>query len=246
VSPRQTPRAGNYLLSRIPAREFRSLVARCELVPLTLFDDLQASGAPIRHVLFPTSGFISVLAPADAGRRMEIGLVGDEGVLGASLALGVGAAPACALVQGQGAALRVETQPFREELVASAALRSVLHRYLYVGMCQLAQAAVCTRFHVVEERLAKWLLMTRDRGHSEDFHLTHLFLASMLGVRRAGVTRAAGSLQARGLIEYRRGDISITDRRGLERASCACYATDNLAYAAALGEPGRAAVRSVR
>ena len=158
----------------------------------------------------------------------------------------MGAAPASALVQGTGTALRIATGPFLEVLASSAALRSVLHRYLYVGMCQLAQAAVCTRFHVVEERLAKWLLVTRDRGHSKDFHLTHEFLASMLGVRRAGVTRAAGTLQDRNLIEYRRGDISITDRRGLERAACVCYATDKRAYSSALGDPGAPAAQSVR
>jgi CRP-like cAMP-binding protein len=224
----------NQLLSLLPARHRRRLLERCEPVRLTLSEILQEPGAPIRHVLFPTSGFISLLAPPDAGRHMEIGLVGDEGALGASLTLDVGEAPVSALVQGAGAALQITTELFRKELVASAPLRIVLNRYNYVAMCQLGQAAVCTRFHVVEERLARWLLMTADRAHSGQFHLTHEFLALMLGVRRAGVSRAAGALQAHGLIEYRRGDITIRDRRGLERAACACYAADKRVYADAL------------
>jgi CRP-like cAMP-binding protein len=236
VSQAVTHSGQNQLLSLVAARHRNRLLERCEPVQLKLSEMLQEPGAPIRHVLFPTSGFISLLAPPDAGRHMEIGLVGDEGALGASLTLDVSEAPVSALVQGAGAALQITTERFREELEASASLRTVLNRYNYVAMCQLAQAAVCTRFHVVEERLARWLLMTRDRAHSDRFHLTHEFLALMLGVRRAGVSRAAGSLQARKLIEYRRGDITIQDRRGLERAACACYATDKRVYADALGQ----------
>lgn len=233
-APRQ-----NRLLARLPQQQRRRVLERCEPVDLVLAEMLQEPGAPIRHVLFPIGSFVSQLTPVDSHDRMEIGLVGDEGMVGATLVLGIARAPAVAMVQGAGPALRMETRLFRQELERSDELRGALLRYVYVVMCQLAQTAVCTRFHVVEERLARWLLMTSDRARSNDFHITHEFLATMLGVRRAGVTRAAGSLQALGLIRYGRGDIAILDRRGLERAACACYATDRATYARVLGRNGR-------
>ena len=175
------------------------------------------------------------MVPLDQHTNLEVGLAGDEGMLGVSLILGVEVSPLRALVQGAGPALRITAESLRNELARSPALDRQLKRYLYVMLQQVAQAVACTRFHILEARLARWLLMTRDRVHSNTFRITHEFLAYKLGVRRAGVTGAASSLQARKLISYQRGDVTILDSRGLEAASCQCYAEDKANYARMLG-----------
>jgi CRP-like cAMP-binding protein len=229
------PSTGNRLLAALPRKDRLHLVGGCEEAALNLSEVLVEPGERISHVHFPVSGFISLLAPVDEFTRLEVGLVGDEGMVGTPLVLGVAISPLQALVQGAGRSLRMDAASFRRELAGSAALRLLLDRYLFVRMTQLAQAAGCTRFHLVEARLARWLLMTQDRAHSDSFHITHEFLAVMLGVRRAGVTKAASSLQKRQLIRYSRGNIAVLDRPGLKAASCTCYGSDLETHRHALG-----------
>jgi CRP-like cAMP-binding protein len=200
-----------------------------ERVSLALSDVLSEPGDRIQHVYFPTDSFISLVTPEGNG-SLEVGMVGDEGMLGISLILGVNIAPLRSLVQGAGSALRLSSAAFRRELLRSRALEQRLKRYLYVLQSQLAQTAVCTRFHLVEARLARWLLMCQDRAHADCFPVTQEFLAYMLGVRRVGVTKAASALRTRKLVDYSRGNITILDRVGLEAAACECYDVVNSAY----------------
>jgi len=224
--------AENQLIALLPRPERMSLLAACETVPLELGTVLCEAGEPTRHVYFPIGCSISLVSAIEGEPGLEVGMVGREGMLGAQLVLGVSAIPLHALVQGNGTARRIAAARFRRELSRSRALQLVLNRYVYVLMAQLATSAACTRFHHVEPRLARWLLMTQDRAHSDSFHLTHEFLAHMLGVRRVGITGAACALQRHGLIRYHRGNITVLDRTGLEAAACSCYAADRRAYEA--------------
>jgi CRP-like cAMP-binding protein len=225
----------NRLLATLPDQDRQRVLASCDRVDLVSADILHEAGTRLRHVYFPTGSFISLVTPLDACAGLEIALVGDEGMVGASLLLGVSVSPRHHLVQGAGSAWRMTALSFQREFQRSPALRRRLNRYLYVKMHQFAQTAACLRFHVVEARLARWLLMTQDRSHSNEFHATHEFLAYMLGVRRVGITKAATSLQKQLLIRYKRGEITIVDRRGLEARSCGCYQSAKDLYERVLG-----------
>ncbi len=221
----------NHLLAALPHAERERVIGACEPVELAFASVLAEPQKPIRDAWFPTGSIVVLTVPMDSRNSLEVGLVGNEGMLGVSLVLGVEVASFHAMVQGPGPALRVGVASLRRELEHCPALTHRLQCYLHVTLGQIAQTAACTRFHVIEARLARWLLMTRDRTHSSDFRITHDFLAHVLGVRRVGVTRAATSLQDQALIRYSRGNISIVDHQGLEAASCQCYATDKATYA---------------
>jgi CRP-like cAMP-binding protein len=218
-------RAGtpNRLLAAIPFKEYESLFASFEVVTLSYGEVLYEPGERMRHVYFPSDSLVSLLTVIDGRRALEVGLVGREGMVGARLALGIAASSTRALVQGTGTALRMSAARFTRELQRAPGLRREVLLFTDALMNQVAQSAACNRFHIIEARLARWLLMTRERLPSSEFRLTHEFLADMLGVRRVGVTAAAGALQRGGLIRYRRGTITILDQPGLEAACCSCY-----------------------
>ena len=224
------PSIDNQLLASLPRKDVSRLLLLSQPTALALTDVLCERGVPTRHVYFPTAGFISLVAQIKDHPGLEVGMVGSEGMLGVQIALGVSTSPLHAVVQGPGAAWRVPVPVFRRELLASAALRRGMYRYVSVLMSQLVAATACQRFHLVGPRLARWLLMSQDRSRSNHFHVTHEFLSYMLGVRRVGITMAAGEFAREGLISYHRGELRVLDRKGLEAASCSCYAADQLAY----------------
>lgn len=225
----------NRLLATLPGKDHQQVLANCEPVELRFAEVISEPGEQIRHVYFPTDSFVSLVTPPDDHAGLEVRLVGDEGMIGTPLILGVEAALLRTFVQGAGPAWRMTSERFRDALRQSSALQATLDRYLYVLMNQLAQMVACTRFHRVEARLARWLLMTQDRAHADCFHVTHEFLAFMLGVRRVGVTKAASALQQRKLIRYSRGDLTILDRAGLKAAACGCYGAAEALYDQILG-----------
>ncbi len=222
--------AENRLLAALSRADRQHVLSGCEQVELGFGNVLCEPGETIHYVYFPIDSFISLVTPVNSHSSLEVALVGNEGMFGIPLMLGVAESQLHVVVQGIGPAWRMNAARFRSELKHSDVLQQHLKRYTQVLMSQLAQTAACTRFHLVEERLARWLLMTRDRAHSDEFHITHEFLAHMLGVRRVGVTKAAGALQKKKLISYSRGNVRIVDSVGLEAASCSCYRTDKETY----------------
>lgn len=222
--------ATNRVLAGIPAGGYRRLRAHLQPVTLNFGDILYEPGESIRHVYFPLDCLISLLTAVDKRRNLEVGMVGNEGMAGMPVVLGVGLSGVRALVQGGGRALRMGSTRFRLEFARSMPLQQALFRYTHALMAQISQTAACNRFHGAEARLARWLLMTRDRVGSDDFPMTHVFLAHMLGLRREGVTEAASALKRHKLINYSRGKIQILDAKGLAASSCPCYQLVNAVY----------------
>lgn len=213
----------NSLLAALPRKEYLQALQHLKPVELVFGETLYEPGGLIRHVYFPVDSLVSLLTLVEGHLALEVGLVGREGMLGVSLALGVNISPVRALVQGSGKALRMQAAQFLAQMKRGKTLKREIYRYTHALMAQVTQTAACNRFHVVEARLARWLLMTRDRVQSNKFHLTQEFLAHMLGVRRVGVTKAASALQKQGLISYSRGSIRVLDPARLEAAACPCY-----------------------
>jgi CRP-like cAMP-binding protein len=211
------------MLAALPRKQYQRMLDGLESVVLTFGEVLYEPGERIRHVYFPNDSLVSLLTLVDRHLALEVGMVGREGMVGVPLSLGTDVSPVRALVQGAGAAMRMMSARFCKEIRISPQLQQQVNRYTGALMAQITQTAACNRFHVVEARLARWLLMTRDRMRSAEFRLTHEFLGHMLGVRRVGVTNAARSLQKGNLISYSRGKIRILNQRGLEAASCSCY-----------------------
>jgi len=217
-------RIANDLLAALPRKDYQSLQGEFEPVTLTAGQVLHRPGERIGHVYFPGDSLVSLLMVMADRKVLEVGLVGREGMVGIPLAQGAEASSVLARVRGSGSALRMKAVSFREALGRSLALQHEVHRYAHAKLAQARQIAACNRFHLAEARLACCLLMTRDRVSSNQFHLTHEVLADYLGIRRVGVTNAASALQRRQLISYVRGDIRILDLKGLNAASCGCYA----------------------
>ncbi len=215
--------AVNHLLAALPRKEYRSLRQGLEEVTLEAEQVLFEPGEPIRHVYFPDRGVVSILAMMEDGAGVEAGLVGREGMVGVPLFLGRDTAPFRVVVQVPGGGQRVEAGLFREALRRGRALDELLRRYLDAFLTHLAQSAACNSRHSVEKRCCRWLLLAHDRVGEDEFPLTQKFLAAMLSVRRTGVAEVAGALQRAGLIRYRRGWMTILNRKALEKAACPCF-----------------------
>lgn len=220
----------NQLLDHLPATELRRLLAQGTRVPLQTGQPLQTQGVPLRALLFPMQGFACLVTPLDQHAPVQVGMVGREGVLGAQLMLGLSASPVGVVVQEGGQALSLPVAALRQVLPLNPGLRRLLSRYLLVQLHHAVTAAACLHFHPLQARLARWLLMGQDRAEDDGIAVTQDGLAHLLGVRRVGVTVAAGGLQAAGLIRYHRGWIRVSDRIGLQALACSCYEKDRATY----------------
>ena len=225
------PLITNALIDALPRTARNRLLSICETVDLVSGHLVSGSDTPTRHVYFPTGSIISLTTSSKDSPVLEIGMVGREGMLGLQVVLAVDSVPLQASVRGSGSAWRIATEPFNRELAGNRALRQSLNCYLQVTLLQFTSEARCVRFHQIHQRLARWLLMTRDRTHADSFGVTQAFIARLLGVRRVGIAKAAGAFQRRGIIRYARGVLTIVDRKALESQSCSCYETARKTYA---------------
>lgn len=214
---------GNRLINALPRGERTRLLMAGKHVELWPGRVLYEPGERMRHAWFPLHGFVGLSTHPSHPAQMEVDLVGNEGMLGIALVLGVAESNQRAVVLGAGAALRISAAALHREVRRDRSLRRLLNRYVYVLMMQFVQNAACIASHKIEQRLARLLLMSQDRANSGALNITQASLAQMLGVRRVGVTEAAGALQRLGYIRYSRGHVAVTDRPGLERAACGCY-----------------------
>jgi len=214
----------NLLLAALPATDYERLAPHLEPVALPLGWALYESGDRLAHVYFPTEGIVSLLYVMENGASAEIAVTGNEGLIGVSLFMGGGSTPSRAIVQSAGHAYQLGSEVLKREFERGGHLQHLLLRYTQALITQMAQTAVCNRHHTVEQQLCRWLLLSLDRLSSNEIHMTQELIANMLGVRREGVTEAAGRLQELGLIRYQRGQITVTDRPGLEQRVCECYA----------------------
>lgn len=213
----------NRILNALTRSEYERLTPHLEPVKLWLGEVLYHPEEPVTHVYFPNRGTVSIVSTFEDGGSVEVGMVGNEGMFGVCIFLGSVTTPLEVVVQLPGDGFRMRAEVLRKEFQKGGQLQDILLRYTQAFITQIAQAAACNRAHRMEERLAKWLLMCQDRSHSKELELTQEFIATMLGARRAGITGAAGQLQDAGVISYRRGHITVTDREGLEAMSCECY-----------------------
>ncbi|HXC39957.1 MAG TPA: Crp/Fnr family transcriptional regulator [Burkholderiales bacterium] len=218
-SPKQ-----NHLLAALPADDFERLAPHLELATLKLGDALYESGERLQHVYFPTTSIVSLLYVMEDGSSAEIAIVGNEGILGISLFMGGESTPSRAVVQSAGQAYRLKAHLLKQEFNRAGPVLHLLLRYTQALITQMAQTAVCNRHHSVEQQLCRWLLLSLDRLSSNELAMTQELIANMLGVRREGVTEAAGNLQRANMIRYSRGRITVLDRPGLEQHVCECYA----------------------
>ena len=241
----------NHLLAALPAAEFERLSAHLELVPMPLGEVLYESGEKLKHVYFPTTSIVSLLYVLESGASAEIAVVGNEGILGISLFMGGETTPSRAVVQSAGFGYRLKADHIKKEFGRAGPVLHLLLRYTQALITQMAQTAVCNRHHSIEQQLCRWLLLSLDRLPNDTLTMTQDLIANMLGVRREGVTTAAGHLQRAGLISYSRGRITVLDRPGVEKAACECYGVvkrevDRLILDIPRGDPKRLLGKSTR
>jgi CRP-like cAMP-binding protein len=220
---RVNKRGENQLLSLLPQADRRRIVARCEQISLEIRTVLYEANGPMPYVYFPLSGMVSLVLNTQEGQTIEVGTIGNEGMLGTPLVLGADKSPVEAVIQVSASLLRMTAKDFLRELKRSGALRAATQRFAQTLITQISHSVACNRVHPVEERICRWLLMTHDRVGLDDMVLTQQFVSQMLGVRRPSVTVVAGALQKAGLIRYSRGKMTILNRKGLEAGACECY-----------------------